>query len=118
MWLSTSLESGNYNESSGQWNLSINPKGEAGHLRGRHLIFATGAGCYTPVTPQLANREKFRGKIIHSVEYQDADSWKCLRSVVVGARDTGHDVASDIVSAGLSSVTIVQRSPTYEYCIA
>lgn len=81
------------------------------------MIFATGAGCQTPVVPPWAGREKFGGKVVHSVDYQDADSWKGLRGVVIGSGNTGHDVASDMVAAGLSSVTMVQRSPTCEFRI-
>lgn len=116
MWLSTNLESGSYNESSGLWTLNTSRHfyGEAGRLQCRHLIFATGAGCHTPVVPHWANRDSFPGKVVHSVDYHDSDSWKGLRGVVIGAGNTGHDVASDMVEAGLSSVTMVQRSPTCE----
>ena len=36
-----------------------------------------------------------------------------MRGVVVGTANTGHDVAEDMLAAGLSSVTMVQRSSTY-----
>ncbi|RYO85582.1 hypothetical protein DL763_007048 [Monosporascus cannonballus] len=113
VWLSTSLDTGKYDASSSLWILNITRDGRASQLQAKHLIFATGAGCHTPVVPPWADREKFGGKVIHSVNYHDADSWKGLRGIVVGAGNTGHDVASDMVAAGLSSVTMVQRSPTF-----
>ncbi|KAG8166192.1 hypothetical protein KVR01_004744 [Diaporthe batatas] len=68
--------------------------------------------CHTPVVPHWPNRDSFRGQVIHSVDYHDAEPWKGLRGIVIGSGNTGHDVASDMVAAGLSSVTMVQRSPT------
>ncbi|KAI3391250.1 hypothetical protein diail_7668 [Diaporthe ilicicola] len=99
VWLSTTLVSGSYNGTSALWTLNTTR-----HFYGEAL---------TPVVPHWPNCNSFRGQVIHSVDYHDADSWKGLRGVVVGAGNTGHDVASDMVAAGLSSVTMVQRSPTF-----
>lgn len=75
-------------------------------------------------------QENFKGTILHSADYTSASEWKGKHGVVVGTANTGkknhsriicvfvnkfhlgHDVAEDMVESGLSSVTMIQRSPT------
>lgn len=67
---------------------------------------------------------------MHSAQYVCADEWRGKKGVVVGTANTGrmslnrlrrptlthvgHDVAEDMLAAGLSSVTLVQRGRTGE----
>jgi hypothetical protein len=62
--------------------------------------------------PNLPNREKFNGTVLHSVDYKNSDSWSGKKGVVIGTANTGHDVAVDMVNASLSSITMVQRGHT------
>jgi pyruvate/2-oxoglutarate dehydrogenase complex dihydrolipoamide dehydrogenase (E3) component len=54
--LSTSLESGTWNDESSTWTLRIQCEGKEEFLEAKHLIFATGAGSRVPYMPQLENR--------------------------------------------------------------
>ena len=54
----------------------------------------------------------FKGVTLHSGAYKSATAWKGKHGVVVGSANTAHDVADDMLAAGMASVTMVQRSPT------
>jgi cation diffusion facilitator CzcD-associated flavoprotein CzcO len=49
---------------------------------------------------------------MHSVDYKNAKGWKGKRGVIIGTGNTAHDVAEDMLDAGLESVTMVQRGRT------
>lgn len=77
-------------------------------------------------------KENFKGTILHSVQYKNPSQWKGKAGVIIGSANTGqayhstaighdgfadhfriaHDVAEDMLEAGLSSVTMVQRGRT------
>ena len=57
--------------------------------------------------------EKFKGVMMHSVQYHDASAWKGKRGVIIGSANTAHDIAEDMVEAELASTILVQRSRTY-----
>jgi thioredoxin reductase len=113
VWGSTVLEKGTWLPEEDAWELQLTRNGKPTSIKARHIVMATGAGCQTPIMPVLDNVDHFRGSAVHSASYKSATSWKGMRGVVVGTANTGHDVAEDMLAAGLSSVTMVQRSPTY-----
>ena len=78
----------------------------------KHLVFATGSGGQVPKSPHYEHRERFQGQVLHSVSYRNARAWMGLKCVVIGTANTAFDVADDMVLAGASSVTLVQRSIT------
>lgn len=113
VWLSTTLVSGQWHEDTGQWTLVASRNGETRNITTTHVVLAIGAGCQIPIMPVYPGVETFRGEIQHSAEYYCADKWKGKHGVVVGTANTAHDVAEDMVAAGMVSVTMIQRSPTY-----
>ena len=58
------------------------------------LINATGV-TWHPNRPEIKGEEKFQGKILHSVEYQSPSELEGKRVLVVGAGNSGVDIASD-----------------------
>ena len=113
VWGSTVLEKGTWLSDEDAWELQITRDGVPTSIKARHIVMATGAGCQHPVTPKLKDIDRFKGTTLHSASYRSATPWKGMRGVVVGTANTGHDVAEDMLAAGLSSVTMVQRSSTY-----
>ncbi|KKZ60411.1 hypothetical protein EMCG_00697 [[Emmonsia] crescens] len=113
VWLSSQLASGSWDKDGKQWNLVIRRQGRETRLMVRHLILATGAGGQIPVAPTFSKREKFGGLVLHSVEYKSASQWKGKSALVVGSANTAHDVCDDMVEAGLSSITMIQRGQTF-----
>lgn len=125
IWLSTVLEKADWDEEAQLWILDLQQK-QSGNstsdeppqnfkrrqIRARHLVFAIGSGGQVPKVPLIPNREAFNGELLHSVNYSVATQWKAKRGVVVGSANSGQDVAMDMIAAGLSTVTVVQRTPT------
>jgi len=113
VWLETTLVSGKWDASKRKWSLIADCGGAPKTLEASHIIFATGAGSQRPVKPNFADEQLYKGIQLHSVNYRDAFDWKGKHGIVVGTANTAHDVAEDMVEAGLKSVTMLQRSKTY-----
>lgn len=78
----------------------------------------------------LLPQENFQGVAMHSNDYTTPSQWKGKHGIIVGTANTGtfsapyglymadhaaHDVAEDMIDAGLSSVTMIQRNKTCMY---
>jgi putative flavoprotein involved in K+ transport len=79
-------------------------------LRPRHIVLATGVSGI-PNCPRFHRSRTFRGKVLHSSQYTDGESWKGANAIVIGTGNSGHDIAQDLYSSG-ANVTLVQRNPT------
>jgi putative flavoprotein involved in K+ transport len=107
-WTAAEFLGGSYEN--GSWTVRVDHGGKARELRPRHVVLATGVSGI-PSIPDIPALKGFRGKVIHSSQYQNAAAWKGKRALVLGTGTSGHDVAQDLHAAG-AHVTIVQRSPT------
>ena len=112
VWLSTELESASWDDRDKIWILHLNRLGGQSVVHTRSLVLAIGAGGQVPKMPELPNRELFKGKVMHTVDYKNADAWAGLKGVVIGSANSGHDVSSDMLNSKLASVTMVQRGRT------
>jgi cation diffusion facilitator CzcD-associated flavoprotein CzcO len=61
VWLSTTLDSADFNEEDKTWTLHITRGGAKETLKAPHFVMAIGAGGTIPVTPQLANKVSTSG---------------------------------------------------------
>lgn len=95
------------------WTLKIQQNGSDKSITSSYIVLAGGAGSLTPISPTYADRDIFEGTVMHSVNYTEPSAWGGKHGVVVGTANTAHDVADDMVQAGLTSVTMVQRGHTY-----
>ena len=109
-WTGTEFRGGTYDAKEKRWSVTVERDGKALELRPRHVVLATGVSGI-PSIPDIPALKGFRGKVIHSHQYEEAAAWKGRRAVVIGTGTSGHDIAQDLYSAG-AQVTIVQRSPT------
>jgi cation diffusion facilitator CzcD-associated flavoprotein CzcO len=110
-WTSAELVKGSYDESAGQWTVTLRRgDGSERELRPEHIVMATGVSGI-PNRPDIPTLEQFTGRVVHSSEYQDGDDWTGKRAIVIGTGNSGHDIAQDLTSSG-AHVTLVQRSPT------
>jgi cation diffusion facilitator CzcD-associated flavoprotein CzcO len=112
VWLSTSAQSATWNNEAKIWTVNIVREGRKMSITACHVVFAIGAGGQTPKMPEYAHREDFDGIIMHSASYKSSGAWSGKKGVVIGTASTAHDVADDMLVAGLSSVTMVQRNAT------
>src|SRR5262245_10076951 len=67
--------------------------------RARHLIVATGLNRMA-VRPAWPRQEVFRGRIVHSTDYQSGAPFSGQRVLVVGMGNTGAEIALDLSEHG------------------
>lgn len=77
------------------------------HLH-RWLICASGA-LWDPNRPSLAGEENFKSEIIHAVQYKNSDLLKNKRVLVVGAGNSGVDIACDAAFAADKAFISLRR---------
>lgn len=90
--------------SNGTWSVSTS----GGPLSARALVVATGIVA-NPRSPRFPGRERFAGRIEHSVSYRRPDAYVGRRVLVVGVGNSGAEIASEIARAG-GKVTVAVRS--------
>lgn len=72
------------------------------------LVMSTGI-IANPRRPALAGRERFRGEVLHSVEYRRPNEFVGRRVLVVGVGNSGGEIGAELARAG-AQVTIAVRS--------
>src|SRR6188768_1496689 len=110
-WTETEFEGGSYDEKAGRWTVTLR-RADGGKriMHPRHVVLATGVSGI-PSVPEIAGLKDFAGKVMHSSQYDDGESWKGKRAIVIGTGNSGHDIAQDLHSSG-AHVTLFQRSST------
>ena len=76
----------------------------------RAVIVATGQ-YGVPVIPAWPGREDFRGELLHSSSYANAAAFAGRRVLVVGAGNSGTEIATDLAEHGAASVMLSVRTP-------
>ena len=74
----------------------------------RYVVIATGWDA-VPVTPHWPGRETFTPELIHSSEFRSARDYRDRHVLVVGAGNSGIDIAGHLVRAG-TRVTVSMRN--------
>src|SRR5687767_14987168 len=77
-------------------------------IAARDVVVATGI-IASPRLPVIPGRERFRGRVMHSVEYRRPAGFAGRRVLVVGVGNSGGEIASELANAG-ARVTIAVRS--------
>jgi putative flavoprotein involved in K+ transport len=111
VWTSATMTENAFDESTGRWTIRVNTPGGERVLHPRDVVLATGAAG-EPRVPDVPGREMFEGTSYHSSQHSSGQSWAGKKAVVVGACNSGHDIAQDLYEAG-ADVTLVQRSSTH-----
>ncbi|MEO8166069.1 MAG: NAD(P)/FAD-dependent oxidoreductase, partial [Betaproteobacteria bacterium] len=110
-WTETEFEGGTYDEAAQQWCVTLRrADGSKREMRPRHVVMATGVSGI-PNLPDIPTLRNFGGRMLHSSQYDDGESWQGKNALVIGTGNSGHDIAQDLHSSG-ASVALVQRSPT------
>jgi cation diffusion facilitator CzcD-associated flavoprotein CzcO len=110
-WTATEFEGGSYDEKAKRWSVVLRrADGTQREMHPRHVVMATGASGI-PSVPDIPSLRDFRGRILHSSEYDDGEMWRGKNVLVIGSGNSGHDIAQDLHSAG-AKITLVQRSST------
>ncbi|MEM8859587.1 MAG: NAD(P)/FAD-dependent oxidoreductase, partial [Chloroflexota bacterium] len=85
----------------------VQPQGEDAQ-RFRWLVCASGTNWF-PNRPTLHGEDDFTGEIIHSVDYDDSEKLRDKRVLVVGAGNSGVDIACDAAFAAASAHLSLRR---------
>src|SRR4030088_3430578 len=110
-WTGPEFVSGAYDEAEGRWSGVLRrTNGSTREMHARHLVMATGVSGI-PNLPDIPSLRDFSGTILHSSQYDDGETWKGRRALVIGTGNSGHDIAQDLHSSG-ADVTLVQRNST------
>jgi cation diffusion facilitator CzcD-associated flavoprotein CzcO len=78
--------------------------------RGRVVVIATGQ-YRLPLIPPWAGRETFAGRLAHSCTYSNAGPHAGQRVLVVGAGNSGAEIATDLADNGAAHVAVSVRTP-------
>jgi cation diffusion facilitator CzcD-associated flavoprotein CzcO len=81
---------------------------DRGDITARDVVMATGI-IASPRLPVIPGRERFGGRVMHSVEYRRPAGFAGRRVLVVGVGNSGAEIASELANAG-ARPTIAVRS--------
>ncbi len=76
----------------------------------RVIVIATGQ-YRVPVVPDWNGREMYRGELVHSSSYRSALPYRGKRVLVVGAGNSGTEIAADLAEQGAAHVALSIRTP-------
>ncbi|AVV45167.1 monooxygenase [Streptomyces sp. P3] len=74
------------------------------------VVVATGR-CHTPDTPRWPGLSTFTGTLLHSAQYRSPGAYRGRDVLVVGAGNSGTEIASVLAGAGAARVRISVRTP-------
>ena len=98
------IEASRLDRSNDHWSVQTS----AGAIRARVVVVASG---YTRV-PQLPRwHGAFDGPLVHSAEYRNPQPYRGQEVLVVGAGDSGTEIALDLADGGAQRVRIAVRTP-------
>jgi putative flavoprotein involved in K+ transport len=81
-----------------------------GPLRARQVVLACGYN-REPVLPSWPGQESFVGEIRHASRYANAGPFRGKDVLVVGAGNTGAEIAADLAESGAGRVWLAVRTP-------
>lgn len=110
-WSSTTATSASFDESTGQWTVTVERDGRTVTLNPTHLVMATGMSG-KPNIPSFPGSERFRGEQQHSSQHPGPDAYAGKKVVVIGSNNSAFDICGALYENG-ADVTMVQRSSTH-----
>jgi putative flavoprotein involved in K+ transport len=90
----------------GGWRLATT----AGTLDASYIVVATGHN-HTPVLPDWPGSGGFTGDLVHASRYRNSAPYRGKSVLVVGAGNTGAEIAVDLVEGGAREVRLAARTP-------
>ena len=81
-----------------------------GDWRCRVIVLATGQ-YRIPILPDWGGRDTYRGDLVHSSRYMNALPYTGKRVLIVGAGNSGTEIATDLAEHGAAFVALSIRTP-------
>jgi putative flavoprotein involved in K+ transport len=79
-------------------------------LQVRQVVIATGYN-RAPVEPDWPGQESFAGPVLHASAYANPEPYRGKDVLVVGAGNTGAEIAADLAQGGAARVWLAVRTP-------
>jgi putative flavoprotein involved in K+ transport len=92
---------------SGSWNIDTK---DGKQWRAKVVVIATGQ-YRQPIIPPWPGRDAYQGRLTHSIAYSNGAPYAGQRVLVVGAGNSGAEIATDIADSGAALVAISIRTP-------
>jgi cation diffusion facilitator CzcD-associated flavoprotein CzcO len=83
---------------------------DATPLRVRQVVVATGYN-RTPVAPDWPGQDSYGGELRHASGYANAEKYRDTDVLVVGAGNTGTEIAADLAESAAGTVWLAVRTP-------
>lgn len=80
------------------------------HIEVQQVVIATGYN-RRPFLPDWEGRDEYAGEIVHAASYRSPAPYRGKQVLVVGAGNTGAEIAVDLVEGGAGSVRLSVRTP-------
>jgi len=84
---------------------------DAGDIGATSVVMATGI-VSAPRMPSIPGLERFRGRVMHSVDYRRPSGFEGRRVLVVGVGNSGGEIGSELADFG-AHVTVAVRTGTH-----
>lgn len=84
----------------------------SGELQARQVVLASGYNG-APVLPDWPGSDSFGGQVLHSSAYTAPAAFRGRSVLVVGAGNTGAEIAADLADGGARSVHLAVRTPPH-----
>ena len=111
VWTNTKFIGAEYNENKKHWNVKLKlSNGTIKIMKPKHIVMAVGVSS-VPNRNKIPGINDYKGKVIHSVDYDSGKHYGGKNVLVYGTGTSAHDVAQDLYVHG-ANVKIVQRSPS------
>ena len=111
VWTGTELVAGTYDNQLGRWDIRLRTEdSDERIIHPRHVIMASGVSGL-PYIPDLEGLDSYKGRVLHTSQFDLAKDFTGKRVLVIGTGTSGHDVAQDLASNG-AVVVMMQRSPS------
>ena len=111
VWTNTRFIAAEYKEDKKYWNVKLKlPDGIIKVMKPKHIVMAVGVSS-VPNRTKITGINDYKGKVIHSVDYDSGKDYNGKNVLVYGTGTSAHDVAQDLYVHG-ANVKIVQRSPS------
>ena len=111
VWTNTRFIGAEYKEDKKYWNVKLKlPDGTIKIMKPKHIVMAVGVSS-VPNRTKIPGINDYKGKVIHSVDYDSGKDYNGKNVLVYGTGTSAHDVAQDLYVHG-ANVKIVQRSPS------
>ena len=109
VWTNTEFLGGEYDERTASWTVRVrHDDGTVRVLQPRHVVIAVGLSS-TPRTPEFPGLARYEGPVLHSSQFRSGREFSGKKVVVVGAGNSGCDIAQDLYAYGAAEVTLIQR---------